>query len=189
MHALKFAVMALAVTLGVAAHAATLPAQRASNPASAPLQNAPLHTLGIDHVGMNVPDIDAAIRFFTELTGAKVISDTRPGAIPAQWKQQFRWHASSELQRFVMLQLAGGAKIELFHYEGADVDPQFPHGDDAGASHVALMTADIDQSLAAIKARGLKVLNEPITNPDGVRWFYFLTPWGAQVELVSQTRV
>ncbi|AZL69561.1 MULTISPECIES: VOC family protein [Pseudomonas] len=141
----------------------------------------------IDHVGMNVPDVDAAIHFFADLAGAKVISDIRPGAIPAEWKTQFRWHPSSELQRFAMVQLDGGAKVELFQYRGPDINPEHPHEDDSGASHFALKTNDIARSLALVKSKGLKVLNEPITNPDGVQWFYFLTPWGSQMELVSMT--
>ena len=139
----------------------------------------------IDHVGMNVPDIDSATKFFSDLMGARIISDMSPGSIPDEWKAQFRWHKSSDLKRFVMLQMAGGAKIELFQYQGAEIDHAHPHGDDAGASHVALRTSDIDRSLALLKSMNVTILNEPITNPDGVRWFYFQTPWGSQIELVS----
>lgn len=168
--------VALAVSLGV--HAAT--------PVSSSTSTAPaLQASAIDHIGINVPDIDVATAFFNGLLGAKVITDTRPGAIPAEWKANFRWRESSELQRFVMLQLNGGSKLELFQYAGPQIDHQQPHEDDAGSTHIALRTNDIDHSLAVVKARGLKVLNEPITNPDGVRWFYVLTPWGSQLELVS----
>lgn len=169
---------ALALTLAfTTAHAAT--------PATASPVTPSLQASVIDHVGINVPDIDAATAFFNELVGAKVISDVRPGAIPAEWKASFNWRESSELQRFTMLQLNGGSKIELFQYQGPQIDHQPPHEDDIGATHIALRTTDIDRSLAVVKARGLKVLNEPITNPDGIRWFYVLTPWGSQLELVS----
>ncbi len=176
------ALFAVSVALSAAAQAADTtyksePAMNSTQPS--------LHVSVIDHVGMNVPDIDAATRFFSELMGARVISDTRPGNLPEQWKAQFRWHASSELERFVMLQLAGGAKVELFQYRGAEIDRVHPHGDDAGATHVALKTDDIDSSLTLLKSRKVTILNEPITNPDGIRWFYFQTPWGAQIELVS----
>ena len=181
MNTLKLAALALSIALGGSVYAAT-PSQGESS------MNTPAATLKvsvIDHVGMNVPDIDQATQFFADLMGARVISDMSPGAIPDQWKTQFRWHHSSELQRFVMLQMAGGAKLELFQYRGVEINPEHPHGDDAGASHVALRTSDIDASLALLKSRHVTILNEPITNPDGVRWFYFQTPWGSQVELVS----
>ncbi|WP_017905956.1 VOC family protein [Pseudomonas asplenii] len=158
---------------------------QAATPATTAAAPEALQVSAIDHVGMNVPDIDSAVKLFTDLVGAKVISDIRPGTIPAEWKKQFRWNQSSELERFVMLQLEGGAKVELFQYKGPKINRVQPHEDDIGATHFALRTNDMARSLAAIKARGLKVLNEPITNPDGVQWFYFLTPWGSQIEWVS----
>lgn len=164
--------------------AATSIAQ-AATPASPAAAPEALQVSAIDHVGMNVPDIDSAVKLFTDLVGAKVISDIRPGAIPAEWKTQFSWNQSSELERFVMLQLEGGAKVELFQYKGPKINHVQPHEDDIGATHFALRTTDMARSLAVIKAKGLKVLNEPITNADGVQWFYFLTPWGSQIELVS----
>lgn len=175
MKTVKTALIALSVALASQAHAGVT---------STPLHNT-LQVSLIDHVGMNVPDIDAAVGFFSDLTGAKVISDIKPGNVPPAWKTQFRWHQSSELQRFVMLELTGGAKIELFQYRGTQINHAHPHGDDIGASHFALKTADMTRSLSIIKDKGLTILNEPITNADGVQWMYFLTPWGSQVELVS----
>ncbi|SDB50272.1 VOC family protein [Pseudomonas sp. NFACC13-1] len=172
MNPLQSVLLAASVTLTAATQAATHSA-------------APLQVSAIDHVGINVPDIDTATRFFSALMGARVISDISPGTIPDQWKSQFRWHGSSELQRFVMLQMDGGAKLELFQYQGSEINQVQPHGDDAGASHVALRTADIDGSLATLKRLNVTILNEPITNTDGVRWFYFQAPWGTQIELVS----
>ncbi|MCI0996142.1 VOC family protein [Pseudomonas corrugata] len=181
MNPVQWALLAASVTLTTATHAATTPPQ--SHPATSAA--APLQVSAIDHVGINVPDIDAAIRFFSALMGARVVSDISPGKIQDQWKSQFRWHGSSELQRFVMLQIDGGAKLELFQYQGSEVNQAQPHGDDAGASHVALRTADIDSSLAILKRLNVTILNEPITNSDGIRWFYFQAPWGTQIELVS----
>ncbi|MGJ7547030.1 VOC family protein [Pseudomonas alloputida] len=180
MKTVKTALMALSVAIASQAQAAA-PSTPLPSSASDKLQ-----VSLIDHVGMNVPDIDVAIRFFSDLAGAKVISDITPGNVPSAWKTQFRWHPSSELQRFVMLQLTGGAKIELFQYRGAHINNAHPHGDDIGASHFALTTADMTHSLSIIKTKGLTILNEPITNADGVQWMYFLTPWGSQVELVSK---
>ena len=122
-----WALLAASVTLTASTWAAT------PTPQSHPAMNsaAPLQISAIDHVGINVPDIDEATRFFSALTGARVISDISPGKIPDQWKSQFRWHRSSELQRFVMLQMDGGAKLELFQYQGSEINQVQPHGDDS----------------------------------------------------------
>jgi catechol 2,3-dioxygenase-like lactoylglutathione lyase family enzyme len=36
----------------------------------------------IDHVGINVPDVNAVSAFFADLLGAGVVSDMRPGSFP-----------------------------------------------------------------------------------------------------------
>jgi catechol 2,3-dioxygenase-like lactoylglutathione lyase family enzyme len=184
MNLLHWPLLAISVILTNATQAATISSQSHSALNTA----TQLQVSAIDHVGINVPDIEAATRFFSALMGARVISDISPGKIPDQWKSQFRWNRSSELQRFVMLQMDGGAKLELFQYQGTEINQTQPHGDDAGASHLALRTADIDGSLATLKRLNVTILNEPITNPDGVRWFYFQAPWGTQIELVSPSQ-
>ena len=149
----------------------------------------PLVTIsGVDHAGINVPDLNKAIAFFQTTFGARLEADTTPGAIPDAWKAAFNWHPSSELKRFVMMRLPDGTGVELFQYSGEQIGHTRPHQDDDAASHIALKTQDVAVSYQAIKKAGLKTLNEPITNPDGTQWFYFLTPWGSQIELVGKVK-
>jgi catechol 2,3-dioxygenase-like lactoylglutathione lyase family enzyme len=149
----------------------------------------PLVTIsGVDHAGINVPDLDKAIAFFQTTFGATLESDITPGAIPDAWKAAFNWHQSSELKRFVMMRLPDGTGVELFQYRGELIGHERPHQDDDAATHIALKTHDVQTSYAAIKQAGLKTLNEPVTNADGTQWFYFLTPWGSQIELVGKVK-
>lgn len=159
-----------------------LPGQQAA--AMPPLPATQLETGGIDHVGINVPDADAAIAFYQDVLGATVLSDMRPADPGPAWKRRFRWHASARLRRLVMLAIPGGAKLELFEYETPDGARDHPRQDDAGATHIALRARNLDRSIAVLKAHGLTILNAPVAMPDGSRWFYALTPWGAQMELV-----
>ncbi|MGF6768374.1 catechol 2,3-dioxygenase-like lactoylglutathione lyase family enzyme [Paraburkholderia sp. GAS199] len=179
---------AIAAASFVATAMASLPARAADqaplNPNAATTQARQLNVAGVDHVGINVPDVDAASAFFADLLGARVVSDMRPGKIPDAWKDSFNWRHTSEIDRIVMMQLRDGSKIELFQYSGPDVSRALPHEEDAAETHIALKTVDLDHSLAVLKARGLRILNDPVTLPDGERWFYFLTPWGSQLELV-----
>lgn len=149
----------------------------------------PLVTLtGVDHAGINVPDLANAIAFFQTTFGATLASDITPGAIPDAWKAAFNWHQSSELKRFVMMRLPDGTGVELFQYSGAQIGRARPHQDDDAATHIALRTQDVPASYQAIQKAGLKTLNAPVTNADGTQWFYFLTPWGAQIELVGKAK-
>lgn len=143
---------------------------------------------GVDHAGINVPDLGKAIAFFQTTFGATLEADTTPGAIPDEWKSAFNWHQSSELTRFVMMRLPDGTGVELFQYSGEHISHTRPHQDDDAATHIALKTQDVASSYQAIKKAGLKTLNEPITNADGTQWFYFLTPWGSQIELVGKVK-
>jgi catechol 2,3-dioxygenase-like lactoylglutathione lyase family enzyme len=143
-----------------------------------------LRVAGVDHVGINVPDAQAAADFFHDLIGTRIVSEMHPAPVSADWKKRFRWHASTRIKRLVMLQALDGSKIELFEYDAPRGSKRQPHEDDAGATHIALKALDIPHSQAVVKRRGLRVLNDPVTLPDGTRWFYFLTPWGSQIELV-----
>lgn len=148
---------------------------------------APLVTIsGIDHSGINVPDLGEAIAFFQRTFGAKLESDITPGAIPDAWKAAFNWRQSSDLKRFVMMRLPDGTGVELFQYIGKQISHERPHQDDDAATHIALKTPDVASSFKAVQKAGLKTLNEPVTNADGTQWFYFLTPWGSQIELVGK---
>ncbi len=143
---------------------------------------------GVDHAGINVPDLSQAIAFFRTTFGATLESDITPGAIPDAWKAAFNWHQSSDLRRFVMMRLPDGTGVELFQYSGKQIGHVRPHQDDDAATHIALKTEDVPSSFKAIQKAGLKTLNEPVTNADGTQWFYFLTPWGSQIELVGKVK-
>lgn len=151
--------------------------------------HAPLVAIaGVDHAGINVPDLSKAIAFFQTTFGATLESDITPGTIPAEWKTAFNWHQSSDLKRFVMMRLPDGTGVELFQYDGEHISHERPHQDDDAATHIALKTNDVPSSFKSIQKAGLKTLNEPVTNADGTQWFYFLTPWGSQIELVGKAK-
>lgn len=139
---------------------------------------------GIDHVGINVPDAGAAAEFFGVVVGTRIVSDAHPAPVSAEWKRRFRWHAATEIRRLVMLEAPDGSKIELFEYSAPQASRKQPREDAPGATHIALKGQNLEHSLEVIRRRGLRILNDPLTLPDGTRWFYFLTPWGSHLELV-----
>lgn len=156
-----------------------------ASPAPSAVPGGSLLVHGIDHVGINVPDAGAAAEFFGEVVGTRIVSDVHPAPVSPGWKRRFRWHASTKIRRLVMLEAIDGSKIELFEYDAPQASRKQPHEDDLGATHIALQAHNLHHSLEVIRQRGLRILNDPVTLPDGTRWFYFLTPWGSQLELVS----
>ncbi len=138
----------------------------------------------IDHVGINVPDAAKAAAFFHDLLGTHIVYDLHPAPVDAAWKRRFRWHASARNRRIIMVETPQGSKIELFEYASLDAARAQPHEDDPGATHIAFRATDLAGSIAALKARGLRILNDPGRLPDGSLWFHFLSPWGSELELI-----
>ncbi|MFF4761544.1 VOC family protein [Streptomyces sp. NPDC001292] len=83
---------------------------------------------------------------------------------------------------------AGGPNFEIFEYEAPDQSPRPPRNSDVGGHHLAFYVEDLDEAVAHLRGRGVRVLGEPTASSgpsSGQRWVYFLTPWGMQLELVS----
>jgi len=88
-----------------------------------------------------------------------------------------------------MLRAGDGPNLEIFQFDSVEGSKQQPYFDDLGATHIAFYTDDIDASAAALRGKGIEVLTDPIVNTSGPTsgetWFYFKTPWGSSIELVS----
>jgi methylmalonyl-CoA epimerase len=116
---------------------------------------------GIDHVGIAVPDLDAARRVFEGLLGMKVVAEE---SVPEQ--------------RVRVLKLdAGGGDLELLQ----STDPDGPIGKfvakrGAGIHHVTLRVRDVAAALSSLKAAGVELIDEtPRVGAGGAR-IAFLHP-------------
>lgn len=145
--------------------------------------------LGVDHIGINVPDMKQAINFFTEVLGFSAVTTLGPIPLDEAWKKTNHMNPKTGPVTIKMIKAGTGANIELFEYQDNKGSQQQPGGDDIGASHMAFYTNDIHQSVAYLKSKGVQFLGEPFLMPSGdtagETWVYFLTPWGAKMELVS----
>lgn len=144
---------------------------------------------GIDHVGLTVPDLDAATAFFVDVLGAELIYDggeirddpetmrVRLGVDPAAWC------------RYRFLRLGTGLNLELFEYVAPEQRREPPCNSDPGGHHLCLYVDDIDAAVAHLCRHDVRVMGEPETIADGPSagsiWVYFLAPWGLQLELCS----
>jgi len=145
--------------------------------------------VGIDHVGMNVPDMDKAVKFFTDVMGCVPVTTIGHMQMDAAWKKKYKIHPHAELEKIVSLRAGNGANIELFQYLSPEANKEQPYNDDMGLNHIAFYTNDMKESVAFLKTKGINVLNDPIKNTTGPTagetWVYFLTPWGQKIELIS----
>lgn len=143
---------------------------------------------GIDHVGINVPDIDRAMTFFSEILGFEKATELDLVELDESWKKRYKIHKNAAIERIVIIQSSNDSKIELFQYKSKKGNMEVPYGDDLAWYHIAFYTDDIYKSVAYLKSKGVTFLDDPIINSNGELWTYFLSPWGTQMELVSQPK-
>ena len=145
--------------------------------------------LGVDHIGINVPDLKQAVGFFTDVLGFSAVTTIGPVPLDDNWKKNNHMQAATGPVTIKMIHAGIGANIELFEYKDNKGSTQQPGGDDIGASHIAFYTNDITLSVNYLKNKGIQFLGEPFLMPsgdtEGESWVYFKTPWGSKMELVS----
>ncbi|CAI4170157.1 VOC family protein [Streptomyces albidoflavus] len=98
---------------------------------------------GIDHIGLTVPDLEAATRFLADALGAEVLYDTLPaGRGPVggpETEQRLGVPPGTRQLAIRMLALPDGPGIELFAYDPPGRSPALH---DLGWQHLALYVDD-----------------------------------------------
>jgi catechol 2,3-dioxygenase-like lactoylglutathione lyase family enzyme len=149
--------------------------------------------LGIEHVGLTVPDMDEATNFFVDVLGAEVLFEVGPFEADDDWMEtHLGVHPRATIPRLRMLRLADGPSIELFQYKAPDQQRDPPRNSDAGGHHLAFYVTDLDSAVSHLRHHAVEIQGEPTTMTSGesagLAWVYFRTPWGLQLELVSAPR-
>ncbi|MDO4916075.1 MAG: VOC family protein [Rothia sp. (in: high G+C Gram-positive bacteria)] len=154
------------------------------NSSSAPLPRA------IQHIGVTVPDIDAATRFLVDGLGAKVAYDglnnddePRQGA---EVEQQLGLPEGAAIHRQRFIVIGDGPGLELFEISGKQREASGLA--DFGLNHISFYCDDIHGSLERLVAAGGEALSEVHGNSryedsEGNGSVYVKAPWGMLIEL------
>ena len=142
---------------------------------------------GGEHVGLTVPDLDAAHTFLCDVLGAVMVFDG--GSITgSDTMTRVLGTRADNSCRYRFYRLGKGLNLEIFEYLRAD-DGVHPPNAAAGGHHIALYVDDIQAAAAHLSRHGITMSGPPehiATGPAaGSDWFYFRAPWGLQMELVS----
>ena len=112
---------------------------------------------GAEHIGITVPDLEAATRFFVDVIGCKVMFEVGPFASDDDWMQQHLGvDPRSKINKLRMLKCANGPSIELFEYDVADQKKAVPQNSDVGGHHVGFYVTDLDAAVAHLRRNGVK---------------------------------
>lgn len=143
------------------------------------------------HMGFTVPDIQQAIDFFYTHFDFELVEDFGPLVFDDDWmKVHLNVDARAVINRIALMS-DGGTKLEFFEYgDTVKRNIQAPNNADVGGHHIAFYVNDMVAAVSYLKANGITVLGEPSPGPTpGDSWVYFLSPWGMQLELVSELGV
>lgn len=144
---------------------------------------------GVDHVGVTVPDLDEAERFFIDVLGAVPVYTLGSKEADDDWMlRHMGVHPRTVVREIRFYRLGNGLNFELFRYEPADGQAPEPKNSDIGGHHVALYVDDMDAAVEHLRRHQVEVMGDPTASKqaaEGQRWLYFRSPWGMQFELVS----
>lgn len=144
----------------------------------------------MDHIGITVPDLEAATRFLVDVLGCEYLYSLGPmGDESGDWMaDHLNIHPRATCPELRFFRCGGSPVFEVFQYAAPDQRTEPPRNSDIGGHHIALYVDDIDAAVTYLREQGVRVLGEPTTSSGphlGQRWVYFLAPWGLQFELVS----
>ncbi|MDX2156783.1 MAG: VOC family protein [Hyphomicrobiaceae bacterium] len=145
---------------------------------------------GIEHVGITVPDLEAASRFLIDVIGGETLYDIGPLATPDDWMAAHLVRPlGARIHRLRVVKVANGPVLELI--EPVAVDDGVPPRLDAVAIgfHIAFYVDDMEAALASLRVHGARIESGPVEMTEGpsagLTWLYFRSPWGLAMELVS----
>ena len=142
------------------------------------------HISGIQQIGLGVADAEQAWAWYR-----KAFDMTVP---------IFRDHATASLmvrytgkiahQRYAILamNLEGGAGLEIWQYTSRTPQdsPKIELGD-TGVNSVKIKARSVPEAYTSLKAKGVNLLSEPITGPDGRLHFYAQDPYSNLIEVIE----
>ncbi len=137
---------------------------------------------GLHHLGVSVPDLEAATAFYTEAFGFQVI-------LTESWTQSEVADAVTGLHKSAARGVnlwTGNAVIELFEFTAPPPAPQdLDHPvADHGINHMCVQVSDIQGEVGRLTGLGMTFHSEPVGDESG--WFtYGRDPWGNVIELVE----
>ena len=145
---------------------------------------------GLDHYGMTVPDVEAAVDFFCDVLGCEELYKLGTFKVEeGDWMtEHLNVDARAEIVNMRMICCGAGGNVELFEYAAPDKSHDQPRNSDNAGHHLCFYVDDIFAAVDYLKSQGVQILGGPSLNSGaeaGEYWCYFLTPWGAQMELVS----
>jgi catechol 2,3-dioxygenase-like lactoylglutathione lyase family enzyme len=147
--------------------------------------------LGVDHMGITVPNVREARRWFVDVMGCSAPLSFGPFADPkgTLMTDLLGVDRRAVVQHINMIRCGTGSSIELLQYSAPHQSKRFARNSDYAGHHVAFYVQDIAKAAAYLEAHHVKKFLGPFpvtAGPAaGQTINYFKTPFGLYIELIS----
>lgn len=138
----------------------------------------------LEHVGIVVNDMEAAIEFFVEL-------GLEPGGkaeVEGSWVDRIIALEGTKAEIAMLRTPDGHGEVELAKFHSPptpDGDPHAP-SNTPGIRHLSFLVEDIDAMVAGLQARGTELVGELVRYENSYRRCYVRGPEGIIVELAER---
>ena len=130
------------------------------------MTNATLKIRKLLHTRMRVTDMDQTLRFYTEVLGLEVLErKTSPRGSHLAF---LRVPNSEELIEFCSFPPGGPVRVQ------------------EDLVHLAFQVESLDDTIAALTAKGVSITDGPTTTSSGSRFIFIDAPDGYEVELIER---
>jgi catechol 2,3-dioxygenase-like lactoylglutathione lyase family enzyme len=138
----------------------------------------------MEHVGIVVDDLEAAIEFFVELG----LEPGGKGQVEGELVDHIIALEGTKAELAMLQSPDGDVEIELVKFHSPpiqDGDPQAP-SNTSGLRHLSFLVEDIDTMVAGLQARGTELVGELVRYERSYRLCYVRGPEGIIIELAEK---
>jgi predicted enzyme related to lactoylglutathione lyase len=150
---------------------------------------------GLAHTGVCVPDCEAAVAFYRDVLGLRVLSPPYVMTGNAIRGDMGELVSDPSMKAAILgFDDDGDRVLEVIEYLNVDGGPAAGARaagralTDHGLSHVGLICADLDATRAELERKGVHFLVSGIAEVARVRTTWFVDPWGVVFILVEKSR-
>jgi catechol 2,3-dioxygenase-like lactoylglutathione lyase family enzyme len=146
--------------------------------------------LGIDHIGITVPNVAQAAKWFEDVLGFSAPLTFGPFSDTGSFMHDLLdVDPRAVVEQITSVRGGNGPNVELFQYSAPGQDQTFRKNSDWGGKHIAFYVRHMDKAIEYMEAKGVEKLLGPLAVTDGPAAGqtinYFRTPFGTFVELIS----
>jgi glyoxalase/bleomycin resistance protein/dioxygenase superfamily protein len=147
---------------------------------------------GLAHAGVCVPDCDAAVAYYRDVLGLRVLSPPYVMSGNAIRDDMGELVSDPSMKAAIVgFPDDGDRVLEVIEYLNVDGGQERSAATDLtvyGLSHVGMICEDLDATRAELESKGVRFLVSGIADVARVRTTWFVDPWGVVFILVEKSR-